>query len=387
MIVQNRRENLTQKVSAGQALSRRSLTISSGWVNSTLAVNSTNQHSLPMDICPLGGIVPDRQLIKWTMAVADRKAKAEALHKVQADAISKIMQRRLKFSSAAKTPQEAQQKTAAHASHQYVFITGLAYTGTTSLYGLLSTSPQTSNLCKGLGNCCEGAPILEKAGLWPYNQASNPAYPADWKRALAVYSKYWDMSKPILLEKSVNNMKRFPKLYQTVRNMNANASFIYVIRSTCFFKHSQYGSNRWLSGMNEVLESAQYMRNAGAKVLIVKWEDIVGNPYAVAQELIKFLPELVSLDPSKTGLHSAPYVTQQQPIYQDMRAVPTATYSISVGKVQAVNQGRSIPEWEQKLMETFGYTRQWFQMSPWLKWGNQFQTLAFLNMRHFETDD
>merc|ERR1719161_1626519 len=113
-------------------------------------------------------------------------------------------------------------------------------------------------------------------------------------------------------------MKRFPRLYQTVRSMGANASFIYVVRSTCFFKHSLYGRDRWLTGMKEVLQSAQEMRNAGAKVLIVKWEDIVGNPYVVAQDLMNFLPELVSLDPSKNGLHSAPYVTDNY-LYRDMR--------------------------------------------------------------------
>merc|ERR1719235_109873 len=105
------------------------------------------------------------------------------------------MQRRIKLGGISPAASSPPQDLSGRTTHQYVFITGLAYTGTTSLYGLLSTSPQTSNLCKGLGNCCEGAPILEKAGLWPYNQASNPDYPADWKRALGVYSKYWDMSK------------------------------------------------------------------------------------------------------------------------------------------------------------------------------------------------
>jgi hypothetical protein len=340
-----------------------------------------------MNICPSGGIVPDKGLIKQAVDATRYKAKVEAVRQMQVEAAQKVMQQRMKFSPPAASPRQTQ-KTSGNASHQYVFITGLAYTGTTSLYGLLSTSPQTSNLCKGLGNCCEGAPILEKAGLWPYNEASNPAYPADWRRALAVYDKYWDMSKPILLEKSVNNMKRFPKLYQTLQGMGANASFIYVVRSTCFFKHNLYGKDKWLTGMNEVLESAQKMRKSGAKVLIVKWEDIVGNPFVVAQDLMKFLPELVSLDPTKNGLHSAPYVgNHYQAIAQDTRAMPTATYSITTGKVSAVNQGRSIPAWEQKVMEALGYTRRWFESSPWLSWGSDFQRLAFLNMHKFEMDD
>lgn len=408
-ILKDGRQYLIQKGSIGQAASRRGLSNlsgwantthnvdssgransthsvnSSGWANSTYSVNVTKQ-LVPMDVCPLGGIVPDKERIKWASAATAYKAKVEAAQKAQVEAMHKVVQQRLKLSPAAQTPKQVLQKIAGNLSHHYVFITGLAYTGTTSLYGLLSTSPQTSNLCKGLGNCCEGAPILEKAGLWPYNQASNPAYPADWKRALAVYSKYWDMSKRILLEKSVNNMNRFPKLYQAVRSIGANASFIYVVRSTCFFKHNLYGSNRWLTGMSEVLQSAQQMRNAGAKVLIVKWEDVVGNPFAVAQDLLKFLPELVSLDPTKNGLHSAPYVIDNY-VYRNFRAVPTATYSSNLGKVQAVNQGKSIPTWEQKVMEALGYTRQWFEKTPWLQWGTAFPKLAFLNLHHSETDD
>jgi hypothetical protein len=343
---------------------------SSGWVraNATAQVNSTISAlpGLPLNVCPLGGIVPDKEALKRDV-VAGLVFPGKTEYEAKVEAVRKVVQQNLNLSPADQAMQN--QAPAKTLPHQYVFITGLAYTGTTSIYGLLSTSPQTSNLCGGFGNCCEGAPILEKAGMWPESQAANPAYPADWKAALNVYNKYWNLSKPILIEKSVGNMARFPKIWNTVRATGAKASFVFVVRSTCFFKHNLWPGNGWLSGMNEVVQSAEYLRNAGARVHIVKWEDMVGNPYAVAKDLLKFLPELVSLDPRQSGLHDAPYVTLE---HQDMRAVPAASFSSSVGKVQALNQGRPISIWEGKMMDALGYTSQWFDTSPFLKWGAGF---------------
>ncbi len=301
--VRGGRQNLTHKDSAAQAVSTQGWVNSSGWANSTRRVNST-QKALPMEACPVGGIFPDKQELTRDMSAGVvLPLKSLTGYEAKVEAVRKVVQRGMKLKPAEQAmPPPEPTKTSVH---EYVFITGVAYTGTTSLYGLLSTSPQTSNLCAGFGNCCEGAPILEKAGLWPISQVSNPAYPLDWKQSLAIYSKYWNMSKPILIEKSVGNMNRFPRLYQTVRSMGAKASFIYLVRSTCFFKHNHYPGNGWLTGMNEVLQSAQYLRNLGAKVLIIKWEDVVGDPYGVSRELLKFLPELVSLDPTKVGLHDA----------------------------------------------------------------------------------
>lgn len=363
-VILDRRQNLTQKDLAGQAGLRRASVNLTVRVNSTLHLNSTQQ-ALPMNICPVGGIVPDKEQIKRAVAAGvvfpNRSITG---YEAKVEFVRNVVQRGMKLSPTKQILQQA--KTT---EHEYVFITGLPYSGTTSLYGLLSTSPQASNLCKGLQLCCEGAPILANAGLWPVSQALNPAFPADWKKAITVYSKFWNMSKPILLEKSVNNMKRFPRLYQTLHSMGAKASFIYVVRSTCFSRPGIYGANGWVTGMTEVLQSAQYMRNAGAKVLIVKWEELVGNPYAVTQDLMNFLPELVSLDPTKNGLHDSSFLDQ------NMRAVPAATFSTNF-KVEAVNQGMPISPWEQKMMEALGYTRQWFEKTSWLTWGSAFNKLG-----------
>lgn len=358
--IRGRRQNLTQSSSGSE----------SGWVAATAQVNSSTK-ALPMNVCPMGGIVPDQEALKRDIA-AGPVFPSMSEYEARIEAVRKVVQRDMKLSPADQVTQ--QQAPAKTMPHQYVFITGLAYTGTTSIYGLLSTSPKTSNLCAGFGNCCEGAPLLEKAGLWPESQAGNPAYPADWKASLAVYNQFWNMSQPILIEKSVGNMARFPKIWNAVRSMGAKASFIFVVRSTCFFKHNLWPPNGWLTGMNDVLQNAEVLRNAGARVLLVKWEDMVGNPYGVARELLKFLPELVSLDPRQSGLHDAPYVTLE---HQDMRAVPAATFSSSVGKVQALNQARPISIWEAKEMEALGYNRQWFETSAYLKWNSQWSQASW----------
>eukprot|EP00746_Dinoflagellata_sp_MGD_P005993 gnl/MRDRNA2_/MRDRNA2_111632_c0_seq1.p1 gnl/MRDRNA2_/MRDRNA2_111632_c0~~gnl/MRDRNA2_/MRDRNA2_111632_c0_seq1.p1 ORF type:complete len:416 (-),score=79.33 gnl/MRDRNA2_/MRDRNA2_111632_c0_seq1:209-1456(-) len=279
--------------------------------------------------CPGGGIYPDLSILEKNM----RKQKAV-------------------FAAHPAAPQTAGGQRTPH----YVFISGLPYSGTTALYGLVSTSPVASNLCKGNANCCEGMPLLVPHGMVSPAFSMNPAYPTDWSAALGVYKQFWDLSKPVLIDKSIGNIDRFPKILKAVQQEGARASFIYVVRSKCYYSHAEMWNTA--DELRKVVERGKELRKAGASFLAVKYEDMVSNPYAVAKQVLKVIPELQSLDPTKNGLAGAPYTDG------DNRGLGLATFVNLKRAFLTQRPKMPISEEEGKWMQKLGYTKKYFTHAP-----------------------
>lgn len=244
----------------------------------------------------------------------------------------------------------------------HVFITGLPYSGTTSVYGLVSTSPRASNLCSGHKSCCEGGPLLVDAGLLPASQAYNPSYPKDWNEAIKVYQKFWNMSAPVLVEKSVGNIDRFPRIWKALKAKGASASFIYVIRSACFYAHLDQAGSQWLPNMKSVVIQTRALQKASAPVMLVKYEDMVRDPFGVARQILNFVPELLLLDPAKNGLHDAPFVGKG--MLQSDRSSSLVEFITRKGMFPVQCPGPLTPE-AGKVMDMLGYSKEYMEQLPW----------------------
>lgn len=278
--------------------------------------------------CPGGGIYPD-----WSK-----------------------LEKRMNSEKPVFAPPVASRTVEEHGKPHYVFISGLPYSGTTALYGLISTSPEVSNLCKGKANCCEGLPLLTPSGMISYVSALNPEYPKDWTAAFGVYKQFWNLSKPILVDKSIGNIDRFPKMLQAVQREGARASFIYVVRSKCYYQHPELWNIA--DELRKVVERGDELRSAGARFLVVKYEDMLANPYKVSKDILDFIPELQSLDPLQNGLKGAPYTDG------DNRGQGLATY---VKLKRFFVMGRptlAIPPDEGKWLRKLGYTKKYFSHAP-----------------------
>lgn len=199
------------------------------------------------------------------------------------------------------------------------------------------------------------------AGLIPPTAPTNPAYPLDWAGAIKTFEKFWNTSKPVLLEKSVANIKRFPAIWQALKVQGARASFIYVVRSKCFYNHPDLWPEL-AAGMKDAVEVGDWLTQTGAQFKVVKYEDMVNDPYAMAADLLSFIPELESLDPLRTGLHSAPYVGQG-----DNRALSVAAY-VHLRRIFATQYpGKPINSVEGIWMDKLGYTKRYFEKVPFAK--------------------
>jgi hypothetical protein len=238
--------------------------------------------------------------------------------------------------------------------HHYVFATGLAYTGTTALYGLLSTSPTTSNQCAGHGNCCEGSWQLFRKHILDFKNRHDPTLPKDWNEAVEALETTWDLSKPILLDKSPDYVHRTDRLVDTLRASGKKVSIIYVARTPCFHQGKRYAD-----GLERMMTTIRNLRSSGAHLHIVKYEELLLDPYAVAEQLLAFLPRLKSLDPSKNGLHDAPYVRSGS-----NRGKPVTEYIQSRDLGNKIRMGGNhnftITTAQEKYLKELGYTSEWW---------------------------
>jgi len=233
----------------------------------------------------------------------------------------------------------------------YLFIIGLPSGGTTVIYSLLGTSPEASNLCAFVhnGGLCEGTNFLLGKGLVPVRKDMwrFDAFKIPWETAVRkVYPQRWNMSKPVLLEKSPPTLGRVSEIYQALKSdPDRQVRFIVVTMSSC-----RYVKN-W--GM-----AFQYQRNMGrlAKELDaiprsvwhhVKMEDMFADPYKEVQGILDFLPALRLLDPTRTSLERRnPKATSD---HNRMASV------VDFIKMKGEMPNRTTHFWPVGLMQKFGY--------------------------------
>eukprot|EP00927_Polykrikos_kofoidii_P073856 TRINITY_DN69875_c0_g1_i1.p1 TRINITY_DN69875_c0_g1~~TRINITY_DN69875_c0_g1_i1.p1 ORF type:complete len:440 (+),score=53.73 TRINITY_DN69875_c0_g1_i1:74-1393(+) len=264
-------------------------------------------------------------------------------------------------------PTSITSEVVASTSPHYVFIAGGAYTGTTGLLGLISTSPEVSNLCSAGTICCEGSWLLKREGLVDQTIASEPQYPSDWGKAIDIFSQYWNLSKPVLVDKSPEYLGKFSRIWEDLGPTGAKVSFIYLVASPCYFLSSatlRHGQDMtalmadWKAIFAIIEREVDLLRAAGANVLVMKAENMIGDPYGAASKLLNFVPELRSLDPSHSGVGGAPYVKAG-----DARAQSTLEFAErSIGK-------RYIGDFtgeEGDSMNWLGYTEAWLESTAWV---------------------
>lgn len=198
------------------------------------------------------------------------------------------------------------EKTRIRDSHDYVFVIGLPFTGTTALLSLLSTSPHVANLCAAEGSAmmCEGTGSLITEKLIPetcpcHKTRWDPQYPADWNEALRVYSRTWNMSKQILIDKSPPNSVKMQRITMDLAREGKFPSFIVLSRSPCYLNKTQRDDEASERGRQMAADFQQMPRKS---VLHIQYEEIIADPYRAAAKILKFLPQLDHLDPTVDGL-------------------------------------------------------------------------------------
>lgn len=181
------------------------------------------------------------------------------------------------------------------ANNHYLFILAPPFSGSTLLNELLSTSSCVSTN-NALGTR-EGQqlPGVRKL-LWESNNKYDPEAPYDWPFIRRQWLKYWDITKPVLLEKSPPNIVRATALAHHF----VPASFIIMVRDPYAVCESMIrrGQNaaeaaafavRCLRFQKQNIEKLQ-------RFIFFRYEELTDAPENVREKLIAFMPALQDLD-------------------------------------------------------------------------------------------
>eukprot|EP00038_Savillea_parva_P031279 m.84508 g.84508 ORF g.84508 m.84508 type:complete len:407 (-) comp9597_c0_seq3:6673-7893(-) len=231
--------------------------------------------------------------------------------------------------------------------HIYLSVLSPGHVGSSALAGLLATSPAVSTLCSAKVWQCEGEKILMRSPnahvppllskqrrnamargdtIYAVTSGSNDTRRVEdmpWGAVYHMYQTYWNLSKPILLDKSPAFLAYGPQIARALQAHGRRAAFIVLSRSPCTMstkRRDKFESNLrnrsmlapprlpnpQLHNYNRtaamLIATARALRQAGHRVIHVRYEDLVLNPYGTVARLLAFLPELQRLDPTQNGM-------------------------------------------------------------------------------------
>jgi hypothetical protein len=235
--------------------------------------------------------------------------------------------------------------------HQYLFILCSHSSGSTALWRLLQTSPHVSALPVE-GQFVEAVGPLMRKTPW------NPQEPMPWPAIKAEWEKVWDMSRPILLEKSPPHLIRA----QAIEQAFPNAHFIVMVRNP--YAYCEGTKRRGRTGLGYP-RNATYAQIAGGwvregqhqmdnlrllqRTLCLTYEELAENPAAAAAKVLSFMPGLERLDVQAAHLIHSLEGWLERPI-TNLNSVQIARLSAEdIHEINAVLYNHS------KIMAFFGY--------------------------------
>jgi hypothetical protein len=177
-------------------------------------------------------------------------------------------------------------------AQKYLFILSAPYSGSTVLWRLLQTSRQVAALPD------EGQKLPELEAMMR-KEPWDPERQFDWALIRSVWERYWDLSRPVLLEKSPPHLCRA----ETLAREFEPAWFILLLRNplaVCEALHRRNGlgyteaAERWLSW----LRLLTHCRARLARQTLVHYEAMTEAPGEVFRHLADWLPELSDVDPT-----------------------------------------------------------------------------------------
>jgi hypothetical protein len=174
--------------------------------------------------------------------------------------------------------------------HKYVFVLSLPYSGSTVLWRLLSTSP-TASSHPVEGQTLPGVKQIVWERRW------EPDHKLPWEDIKQKWEQAWDMTKPVLLEKSPPHIIRA----FDIERVFLPAYFIVMIRDPYAFCEGVRrrdrvnvgsGAEFWARCATYQVRNIEGLKN----VIYFKYEDFADDPASAKDQILDFIPELQHLD-------------------------------------------------------------------------------------------
>ena len=176
-------------------------------------------------------------------------------------------------------------------NNKFLFILSPPYCGSTLLNQLLSTSKNVScnnNLGTREGQLLPGVRhFMFQKNRWD----KSVKYP--WNKIKKIWLKYWDLSKPVLLDKSIPNIMRVSEIKKEFENIN----FICMVRNPyaqiegVMRRNDESAKNAAIFSLKCLQYQRQNIKNEES-LLFISYEQLTENPEKTKRKIIAFLPEL-----------------------------------------------------------------------------------------------
>ena len=163
------------------------------------------------------------------------------------------------------------------------------------MHDILCTSPFVSP--NNIFGTKEGQSLPEYRKLVDHNKRWQESYQLPWQDINNIWMKYWDHSKPLLLEKSPPNLihaKAIAEFFYPLK-------FVLMVRNPYVHCEALMRRNK-ISSKEAAKWSLQCLKHqkqnlAGLNnTILVRYEDLVDQPAVTRRRLLEFIPNLEYLD-------------------------------------------------------------------------------------------
>ena len=189
----------------------------------------------------------------------------------------------------------------------HLFVLCPPYSGSTILWKLLATSNNVSSM-PSEGQFLPELESVMRDKPWVRDN------PLPWEEIRRVWQSYWDMDKPVLLEKSPPNIIRAAEIAQHFQPVK----FVIMVRNPYAHSEGLMRRNNWTAERAArfsmmCLRTQLENRESLDDTLVLTYETLVADPVAACDELAQFMPDLADMDPQASfEVHSVDGVVDRQ---------------------------------------------------------------------------
>ena len=206
----------------------------------------------------------------------------------------------------------------------YIFILCPPFQGSTAIYRLLETSPETSTFLNKVEWMGEGQNLLAQSFRGYQRNKWDPDFSLQMAEVSRNYHKNWDLNKRVLIDKSPPTICR-AQMFEEEFSKYGNVHFIVQIRNPLFTKFPEPPST--MPGIFEdtkgpevwdVMAQCQKDNLESLKsVYFLTYEKLCTETDTVIKELLEKFPFLGSLNPEK--MNDASYTSRYRGAYHGAR--------------------------------------------------------------------
>ena len=185
-----------------------------------------------------------------------------------------------------------------------LIVLGMSFSGTSALEGLLGTSGVITDLCKSNTWQCENTVLLEDMGFINENVHCDPddVTAAEFAYAYKDFAnKWWDMSKPVLMDKTPQNLCRPTKIRDAAAKLGVNVKFVVLTRHPFSWTSEKHPFNQGYY-MEQMVMARNLLADPTMSTLQVRYEDMAWNMDEVIKSVKAFVPEVSAIDPWRSSL-------------------------------------------------------------------------------------